>query len=166
MNDRQAAYRRGWLRAPPAEAYSAREDEGLASDVDLACELYLTYGEGLRSEIRTSFGVWTAVRGCMLDRAWSYARRLSETCEPRWLRLGLAAVSIDDNGTDFRDGYVVLGGLYVCAVRCGVEPGPYLEEAAALSSAVPNIERLSMRDFLLGFEASAYFRESVAPKLG
>jgi hypothetical protein len=35
-----------------------------------------------------------------------------------------------------------------------------------LSSGVPNIERVSMRDFLLRFEASAYFEEAVAPKLG
>jgi hypothetical protein len=101
----------------------------------------------------------------MLAQAWSYARRLSETCEARWLRLGLTAISIDDNGTDFRDSYVTLGNLYVCAVRCGMEPGPYVEEAATLSSGVPNIEQVSMRDFLLRFEGSAYFREAVVPKL-
>jgi hypothetical protein len=61
---------------------------------------------------------------------------------------------------------VVLGALYVSAVRCGIEPGPYFDEAAAISSGVSNIEQTSMRDFLLRFEGSAYFEEAVAPKLG
>jgi hypothetical protein len=77
----------------------------------------------------------------------------------------VAAVSVDDNGTDFRDTYVALGALYLCAVRCGMEPGSYFEEAAEISSSVSNMEQTSMRDFLLRFEGSAYFGESVAPKL-
>jgi hypothetical protein len=104
----------------------------------------------------------------MLARAWSFAHKLADTCDDSWLRLGLAAVSIvsiDDNGTDFRDSYVALGDLYVCAVRCGIEPGPYFEEVAQISSGVPNIEQTPMRDFLLRFEGSAYFGEAVAPKV-
>jgi hypothetical protein len=77
----------------------------------------------------------------------------------------VAAVSIDDNGTDFRDTYVALGALYLCAVRCGMEPGSYFGDAAEISSSVSNMEQTSMRDFLLRFEGSAYFGESVAPKL-
>lgn len=166
MDARQAAYRQRWLRAALEETAQALEGEELASDLELACELYLRCGEALRREIRTSFGKWTAVRGHMLARARSYARRLSETCEARWLRLGLAAISIDDTGTDFRDSYVALGNLYVCAVRCGMEPGPYFKEAATHSSGVPNVEQASMRDFLLSFEGSAYFREAIVPNLG
>jgi len=102
----------------------------------------------------------------MLARAWPFADRLADTCDDRWLRLGLAAVSIDDNGTDFRDTYVALGALYLSAVRCGIEPGPYFEEAAEISSSVSNMELTPMRDFLLRFEGSAYFEEAVAPNLG
>ena len=101
----------------------------------------------------------------MLAKAWSFADKLPDTCDDRWLRLGLAAVSIDDNGTDFRATYVALGALYLCAVRCGMESGSYFEEAAEISSSVSNMEQSSMRDFLLRFEGSAYFGESVAPKL-
>jgi hypothetical protein len=101
----------------------------------------------------------------MLAQAWSFANRLADTCDDRWLRLGLAAVSIDDNGTDYRDTYVALGDMYVCAVRRGMEPVTYFEEAAEISSGVSNIEQTSMRDFLLRFEESAYFGEAIAPKL-
>jgi hypothetical protein len=46
-----------------------------------------------------------------------------------------------------------------------MDPGPYFEEVAEISSAVSNIEQTPMRDFLLRFEGSAYFGEAVAPKL-
>ena len=166
MDARQASYRRNWLRAPLGEPAHQPGGEEIASDLDLACELYLRGDEALRHEMRRSFDEWTAVRGRMLAQAWSFAGKLADTCDDRWLRLGLAAVSIDDNGTDFRDSYVALGNLFVCAVQCGMEPGPYFEEAAAISSGVSNIERTSMRDFLLRIEGSAYFEEAVAPKLG
>jgi hypothetical protein len=83
----------------------------------------------------------------------------------RHLQQPLAAVSIDDDGTDFRDTYVALGDLYIAAARCGMDPRPYFDEAAEISSGVSNIEQTSMRDFLLRFEGSAYFGEAVAPNL-
>ena len=46
-----------------------------------------------------------------------------------------------------------------------MDPRPYFEEVAEISSGVSNIEQTSMRDFLLRFEGSAYFGEAVAPKL-
>jgi hypothetical protein len=165
MDDRQAAYRRGWLRAPLGETAHQPGGKELASDLSLACRLYLRGDQALRGEIRESFEGWTAVRGRMLAQAWSFADKLADTCDDRWLRLGLAAVSIDDNGTDFRDSYVALGDLYICAGRCGIEPGPYFEEVAQISSGVSNIEQTPMRDFLRRFEGSAYFGEAVAPKL-
>ncbi|HYZ03784.1 MAG TPA: hypothetical protein VE691_01710 [Rubrobacter sp.] len=165
MDGRQPAYPRGWLRAPLGEPAHQPEGTELASDLNLACELYLRGDEALRREIRGSFEGWTAVRGPMLAQAWSFANRLADTCDDRWLRLGLAAVSIDDNGTDYRDTYVALGDMYVCAVRRGMEPVTYFEEAAEISFGVSNIEQTSMRDFLLRFEESAYFGEAIAPKL-
>jgi hypothetical protein len=165
MGDRQAEHRRGWLRAPIGEPARRPGGKELAYDLDLACELYLQGDAVLRREIRHSFDEWTAVRGRMLAKVWSFADKLADTCDDRWLRLGLAAVSIDDNGTDFRDTYVALGGLYIGAVRCGTEPGPYFEEAAEISSSDSNTELSPMRDFLLRFGGSAYFEEAVAPKL-
>ena len=160
MDGRQASYRRSWLRAKPGEPARTLGGKELASDLSLACRLYLRGEEALRREIRDSFSEWTAVRGRMLAKAWTFAEKLADTCDDHWLRLGLAAVSIDDNGTDFRDTYVVLGTLYLCAIRCGMEPAHYFEEAAEISSGVSNLEQT-----MLGFERSAYFGEAVAPKL-
>jgi hypothetical protein len=127
--------------------------------------LYLRGDAVLQRKIRHYFNEWTAVRGRMRARAWSFAHKLADACDDRWLRLGLAAVSIDDNGTDFRDTYVALGCLYIAAARCGMDPRPHFDEAAEISSGVSNIEQTSMRDLLLRFEGSAYFGEAVAPKL-
>jgi hypothetical protein len=140
MDDRQAAYRRGWLRAPIGEPAHQPGGEELASDLNLACRLYLQGEEALQREIRHTFNEWTSVRGRVLAKAWSFADKLADTCDDRWLRLGLAAVSIDDSGTDFRDTYVTLGALYIGAVRCGMDPGPYFEEAAEISSGVSYLE--------------------------
>jgi hypothetical protein len=140
MDDRQAAYRRGWLRAPIGEPAHQPGGEELASDLNLACRLHLQGEEALQREIRHTFNEWTSVRGRVLAKAWSFADKLADTCDDRWLRLGLAAVSIDDSGTDFRDTYVTLGALYIGAVRCGMDPGPYFEEAAEISSGVSYVE--------------------------
>ena len=160
MDGRQAIYRRSWLRSKSGEPARTPGEKELDSDLSLACRLYLRGEETLRREIRDSFCEWTAVRGRMLAKAWTFAEKLADTCDDRWLRLGLAAISIDDSGTDFRDTYVALGDLYLCAVRCGMEPVPYFEEAAEISSGVSNLEQT-----LLGFERSAYFGEAVAPRL-
>jgi len=83
MDGRQAAYPRGWLRVPLGEPTHQPEGNELASDLNLACELYLRGDEALRREIRGSFEGWTAVRGPMLAQAWLIANRLADTCDDR-----------------------------------------------------------------------------------
>ena len=68
MADRQAAYRRGWLRAPIGEPARQAGGKELAFDLDLACELYLRGDAVLRREVRHSLDAWTAVRGRMLAK--------------------------------------------------------------------------------------------------
>jgi hypothetical protein len=55
MDDRQASYRRSWLRAPLGEPAHQPVGKELASDLSLACRLYLWGDEVLRREIRESF---------------------------------------------------------------------------------------------------------------
>ena len=85
MDSRRASYRRSWLRAKPGEPASTLGGKELASDLRLVCRLYL------RGEIRDCFDAWTAVRGRILAKAWTFAEKLADTCDDRWLRLGLAA---------------------------------------------------------------------------
>ena len=60
---------------------------------------------------------------------------------------------------------MALGDLYIGAVRRGMDPKLYFDDAAEISSGASNIERTSMWHFLLCFEGSVYFGEAVAPKL-
>ena len=69
MDHRQAEYRRSWLRAPLGEPAHQPGGKELASDLDLACRLYLQGEEALRREIRHSFDEWTSVRGRVLAKA-------------------------------------------------------------------------------------------------
>ena len=55
MDDRQASYRRSWLQAPLGEPAHQPEGKELASDLELACRLYLQGEEALQREIRHSF---------------------------------------------------------------------------------------------------------------
>jgi len=69
MDYRQASYRRSWLRAPLGEPAHQPGGKELASDINLACRLYLEGEEALRREIRHSFNEWTSVRGRVLAKA-------------------------------------------------------------------------------------------------
>lgn len=79
-----------------------------------------------------------------------------------WLRRGLAAASIEDNLTDYRDTLVALGRIYLAAARAGLDVSDSFQEAGQLSSSDPN-PRLnqSMRDFRSEFEQSAYFEHAI-----
>jgi hypothetical protein len=98
----------------------------------------------------------------MLAKAWSFADKLADACDDSWLRLGLHR----RQRHRFQGHLRGARGLYIGAFRCGMEPGPYFEEAAEISSGDSNMELTPMRDFLLRFEGSAYFGESVAANLG
>ena len=78
------------------------------------------------------------------------------------MRRGLAAASIEDNLTDYRDTLVALGRIYLAAARAGLDVSDSFQEAGQLSSSDPN-PRLnqSMRDFLSEFEQSAYFEHAI-----
>ncbi|HKH38263.1 MAG TPA: hypothetical protein VKA82_13970, partial [Rubrobacter sp.] len=52
MNDRQTEYRRRWLLAPLGEPANQPGGKELASDLNLACELYLQGDAALQREIR------------------------------------------------------------------------------------------------------------------
>ena len=77
------------------------------------------------------------------------------------LRLVLAAVSLGNNQTDYRDTYCILGNIWLAVYRRQIDPQPYFCEAAAWSSDKDESGRGSMRRFLLGFQESAFFKADV-----
>jgi hypothetical protein len=72
---------------------------------------------------------------------------------------------MEDLQVDFRDTLVSLGELWLAASRAGIDPSPYFQEVAAISSPETTNVDTSMREVLANFELSAYFIEAVRPNL-
>jgi hypothetical protein len=132
-----------------------------------ACELYIIASPEQREIMRALF-------------AWSYVlppyllRLINLPCEGKSteqsfhaLRLALAAASLENNKTDYRDTYLALGAVYVNAVCLGINPVLFFEEAASWSSSQDDFGyRIApMRDFLSHFKDSAFFKTDVQPRL-
>jgi hypothetical protein len=83
---------------------------------------------------------------------------LKQGGRPEWLERGVAAASIEDQRTDYRDWLVALGGLYLSAHAARVDPSPVLKRIGELSSP-------GTRNALNKFEDSSYFATSIQPQL-
>jgi hypothetical protein len=141
---------------------NARVREELHCTIDELCAFYLGASEGERDHIRTLIQAHRPLHNGLLSHiGWAAQHK-----PPDWLRRGLAAASIEDNRLDSRDMFIALGALYLVAIQAGLDASCYFQEAAQWSSSVagPYFKR-PMRDFLSDFEQSAYFRESIQPKL-
>lgn len=137
--------------------------------LDDLCVLYLSASEEQRTQIRNLAAELprTIDRQLLNHIGWA-SDRVWLSKDGEWVRRGLAAASIEDNRSDFRDTFVGLGGLYVAGSSAGVDCSPYFQEAAELSSTQcgPYMSLSSMRDFLSNFEKSAYFNQDVRPLIG
>jgi hypothetical protein len=137
--------------------------------IDGLCVLYLSVPEKQRAEIRNlAADVPRAIDNQLLSHIGWAAERVWLSKDGEWVRKGLAAASIEDNRSDFRDTFVGLGSLYVAASSSGIDCSPYFQEAAELSSTEGGhyMSLCSMREFLSKFEKSAYFNHDVRPFIG
>jgi hypothetical protein len=85
-----------------------------------------------------------------------------------WLDRGLAAASIEDRRSDYRDWLVSVGDLYIAAHKASIDPTPALRRMAERSNPEPHRAAQGpggTRESLAHFEQSAYFGTSVLPRL-
>lgn len=121
------------------------------------CSIYLdpnTTAEE-REEIRALAWNDANIMGQLLAYVRRAAGQLRSTSDVKWLRLGLAAASIENLQLDYRDTSTFLGVLYTAASEVGIDPAPYFEIVAGISSDQPNSVKIVTRDFLLNFDGSA-----------
>ncbi len=147
---------------------NSREFDELHGSLDSICALYLLASEEQRRQIRCLVAEppKILIKHFLEHIAWA-GHRLRASKDREQLRRALAAASIQDNRWDFRDTFRALGALYLVASSLGISCTPYFLEAAELSSAEKAFPSIgSMRDFLAGFEKSAYFADDVQPKIG
>jgi hypothetical protein len=147
----------------------SKEQGELHELIDDVCVLHLRASGEQRAKIRSLVTELPRTLGQQFLSHVGWARmRILSSKDGEWVRRGLAAASIDDNRTDFRDTFGVLGHLYLTATSVGIDCSPYFREAADFSSTehVPLLSPSCMRDFLANFEQSAYFNEEVRPIIG
>lgn len=103
--------------------------------IEQLCGVYLETDAAGRSAIREFMAsrqdgnFWL-----MHEFAHQFAERVTGPDASRMLRLGLAAVSIEDCGLDSRDTQMILAKLYSKAKQARLDPQPMFEEVAALST--------------------------------
>jgi hypothetical protein len=133
--------------------------------VDL-CSAYLLMNDEERMTAREIVGTHPELLRQLHNHVmWEVDRVKSEADQDRIMR-GLAAISLNDLRTDYRDVYIAMGMAYQHAYRVGAFLSIPLVKIANLSNPSPSgRNKGSMRDFFLSFETSAFFFDSVAPKL-
>jgi hypothetical protein len=133
--------------------------------VDL-CLAYLLMSDEDRSSAREIAGTHPELlRQLHSHLLWEVDHVNGEADQDRIMR-GLAAISLNDLRTDYRDVYVAMGMAYERAHRVGAFFSIPLIKIANLSNPIPSGKnKMSMKDFFLNFETSAFFLDSVAPKL-
>ena len=143
-----------------------RAEDKMIKTLKVVCLVYLRATPGQRERIRRMFDGKEIAVGYLTGYPSHAAEQIRSKRDEEWVLVGLAAASIQDNRVDFRDTYVALGDLYVSAFKAGIEPGIHFKRVGLLSSDVPSLEgQYSMREFLVGFERSAFFRFDVARRL-
>ncbi len=141
--------------------------EALHRRLDEICHFYLTADGKCREWLREFVSSRRSLLLALRDHVHWCARRIQSATDRELLRNGIAAISLQDNRLDFRDNYIALGHLYLAAVKTGIQPSLDLHKIGLLSSTLSRTKwpSDSTQNFLTGFEESAYFKESIVPKL-
>jgi hypothetical protein len=154
----------------------ARVGEGVLDGVDTflneLCDFYSAATKEQRRAMRDSLGNNRKILYYIYGYIGRVERQLKATRDHSWLRKGLAAASLENARVDYRDLSMALGELAKTAAEAGIDPFPYFQEAAALSSEgrEDTTTHSSLRAFLSDFLQSAYFRsitsmqKSTAPR--
>jgi hypothetical protein len=98
------------------------------------CQRYLGASAPERERIRSAVREKRGVLNCLLGYVYKAADRIHTAADQEWLRIGLAAASIEDCRVDYRDFLLALAALYTAAKEAGVNPRADFNGVAALSS--------------------------------
>jgi hypothetical protein len=132
----------------------------LYSLMDGVCSLFL----GCTSEDRTAIRAFVAQRAKLVVLFRRFADHLAAGMngpqDAAILRIALAAISIENCGSDYRDTLTSLADLYVRAEEVGIEPNPVFEATAELSTDARTRGRCeSLARMLREFESYAVVSE-------
>jgi hypothetical protein len=171
------ARRRGLARLVPArpgevEALEreARKNVGEAALVEASafvegvCARFLEAGPQERALIRARLGACDELFGMLFAFATMSPTLVRTADDAGALRLGLAAVSIDDGRAGVEAVQTALGRLWLAALRAGIDPKPHFQAVAELSNKGTAGGGAFMRETLAEFDQSPFFEREVAPR--
>ena len=95
---------------------------------------YLSAADAEREQVRSLFRKKRGLQNTLLGFAYRSADRINSPTDIPLLRLGLAAMSIEDFSVDYRDSLLALAELCVRAERAGIDPRPIFDDIAGMSS--------------------------------
>jgi hypothetical protein len=132
----------------------------IESILERMCAQYLVATPKERERCRTAVSDKDAVQSFLLGHVASCALRIRSPEDLGALRHGLAAASIENCATDYRDVLVALTKLFVSAERAGIDPVPHFREVGRLSSdARPRGGTTPVSKMLREFQAYAVVSE-------
>lgn len=117
-----------------------------------ACELYLAASPEQRESMRSLFA-WSYILPPYLLHLVTLRPRGAIEASEQSVRLALAAASLENNKTDYRDMLLALQAVYADAISGRIDPAPLFREAASWSSSRDDFGYgiPAMRDFILRF---------------
>jgi hypothetical protein len=97
------------------------------------CPVYFECGADDRERIRQIVGRYRYAVDPVRWYANAAAKKIEGPDDEQWLLKGLAAVSIENCGMDFRDTTFTMTALWVGAEAAGIDPKPHFRSVAKLS---------------------------------
>jgi len=144
------------------EKQRARYDpyQAIYALLDELCPAYLEAPAEQRAVVRAAVSDKRGVSSALLGYAYRAAERVRSSADREWLRRGLAAISIENCGRDYRDVLLALAELCVAAEEVGIEPRADFRAVSRLSSGEkPRGGRTSVRQMLARFQSYGVLKE-------
>jgi hypothetical protein len=138
--------------------YRPSEEQG--QFFDYLCQIYLAASHEQCARIRTVVSDKRGILNHLLGHVYRSARRIHSSIDGQWLRIGLAAASIENCSSDYRDFLLALAELYVAAESAGIDPRRDFKAIAAMSSReTPSGGMTPVSDMLARFHTYAVLKE-------
>lgn len=155
------------IKAAGDEASAAVHDERdhLNNEIDPICDFYFTATDQDRTALRAAVGNFPSLLKALRQYMGWCQRRIRNADDRVYLRRALSAASLEDNRVNYKEMYLALGGLYTKCVKVGLHPSMEFVRIAYLSNTEKGKPGVSMHDFLMNFENSAFFKADVEPNL-
>jgi len=160
-------YRTERLRKNGKPYPEGSEADKLLLDLSAVCKVYIDASETQRENMRDLFK-WSYLLPTYL---LSLVRLPKDTLSPDEVvhaaHVALAAASLEDNKTDYRDMFLALGRVYCEVAAAGLDSELLFQEAAEWSSNKSGTgpKGQSMSFFLSNFKNTEFFRTSVKHRL-